>query len=198
MILDDELAKLLERLEDRWVVLIVDSCHSGTIARSLDLGVFTRFPNAKPRYLPPMDSAPRSMVVVRDEEPISEDAKVQLTLSAALPHQLAWEADGEGLFTRYLVEGLTDLRADANGNGRITSAELINYIKPRTESWCKQLVACQYMGFTPNLDPKDGAFVLQPFTLSSEVSVVTGDDLGGVTDIFPSLGRWRDRSKCSS
>ena len=76
------------------------------------------------------------MAVVRDEEPIAEDIDIHLTLSAALPHQLAWELDeAGGIFTTYFIEALTDMRADLNGNGRLTGAELINYVKPRTESW---------------------------------------------------------------
>ena len=157
MLLDDELADALARMRDRQVLLIADSCYSGTVTRSAQVDVFDRVPNARPRYFPfrPASRASRSVAVVRDEEPIAEDVDVHLTLSAALPHQLAWETDGSGIFTRYFIEALTDMRADLNGNGRLTSAELINYVKPRTERWCEQVKRCRDLEFTPNFGPEE-------------------------------------------
>ena len=179
MLLDDELGAALARLGDRRVLLIADSCHSGTVSRSMDRDEAPRYDDARPRYLPVRASS-RQILVVRDEEPMAGDLAVHLTLSAALPHQLAWEVDGGGLFTKYLIEGLTDLRADLNGNGRLTSAELISFIKPRTETWCRDRPNCERHGFTPNLDPKQDAFLLQPPTLAT--------DTEAVSDILPSLG----------
>ena len=186
MLRDDDVADALKRILDRRVVFIADSCHSGTVTRShFDLSTDSPVENAKSRYLP---AATRSLAIVRDEEPISQDIDdhVHLTLSAALPYQLAWEENGSGVFTNYLIEALTDLRADRNGNGRVTSAELINYIKPKTEDWCKKVPKCrQYQGFTPNMDPKNGSIVLQPAPDSEDLPVLNEDDPDAVSDILP-------------
>ena len=190
MLIDDELADALARMSDRQILLIADSCHSGTVTRSFQVDIFDRVPNAKPRYFPfrPASRASRSVAVVRDEEPIAEDIGIHLTLSAALPHQLAWETDGEGLFTKFFIEALTDMRADLNRNGRLTSAELINFVKPRTERWCRQVKKCRDLQFTPNFDPKNETFVLQPVPGGGDSPTVAEEDAGAVSDILPGLG----------
>ena len=188
MVIDDELARALRALRDRQVLLVADSCHSGTVSRSVDLGDFTQHANAKPRHYP-SGARSRSINVIRDEEPMSEELDVHLTLSAALPHQLAWESNGSGIFTTYLIEALTDMRADLNGNGRLTSAELINFIKPRTERWCEGAEECRERdeGFTPNLDPKNETFVLQPVASAGNTPVVDEEDPEAVSDVLPVL-----------
>lgn len=188
MLIDDELADALKRLGDRQVVFIADSCNSGTVTRSYTPVSVDPALEARARYLP-FGAAPRSIAVVRDEEPIAQDTDVHLTLSAALPHQLAWESGGRGIFTQHLIDGLTDMRADANGNGRLTSAELINFIKPKTESWCEKVAKCRDLEFTPNLDPKNGSFVLRTAATGGGSSTVAGEDAGTVSDILPALAQ---------
>jgi hypothetical protein len=80
------------------------------------------------------------------------------------------------------------MRADLNGNGRLTSAELINFVRPRTESWCKQVEPCRTRKFTPNLDPKNEAFVLQQASAGDALPIVSEEDAGAVSDILPALG----------
>ena len=181
MLLDDELASALNRLRDRQVVLIADSCHSGTVTKSLQVDALS----ARARYLPFRTTAKG---IGRVEEPISEDINIHLTLSAALPDQLAWESDGSGVFTKFFIEALTDMRADRNGTGRLTTAELINYVKPRTESWCDEVPDCRKkkLGFTPNIDPKNETFVLQPLAANGLHMIVEGDT-AAISDILPEL-----------
>ena len=181
MLLDDELATALNRLAGRQVLLIADSCHSGTVTKSLHVGAL----NARARYLP---FGTTTKGIIRDEEPISEDINVQLTLSAALPDQLAWESGGTGVFTKLFIEALTDMRADRNGTGRLTTAELINYVKPRTERWCDEVPDCreERLGFTPNIDPKNQTFVLQPVGADG-LHMVVQEDTAALSDILPEL-----------
>ena len=188
MVIDDELAAALQALRDRQVLLVADSCHSGTVTRGADFGDFTQHGTARPRYYP-SGARSRSINVIRDEEPMSEELDIHLTLSAALPHQLAWESNGSGIFTSYLIEALTDMRADLNGNGRLTSAELINFVKPRTEGWCEGAKECRERddGFSPNLDPKNETFVLQPVVASGDATVVGEEDVDAVSDVLPVL-----------
>ena len=180
-LIDDEIARAFARLAGREILFIADSCNSGTLSRSADFEALAGRSDHRERYLPP-SFTPDYLPEFRDEEPLSREVGAQLTLSAAMPHQWAWESSGTGIFTAYLLEALSDLRADANGNGTLTSAEVINYIKPKTEAYCERNPRCRDMGFTPNMDPKNGAFVL----MSAETSPAPGiiDD---VTDILPEV-----------
>ena len=182
MVLDDELANALEQLHDRVVILIADSCNSGTVTKGLRVDSL----DAKARYFP---FPTLSKGIVRDEDPISNDVGVQLTISAALPHQLAWESGGSGIFTKLFVRALMNKRADLNKNGVVTTAELINYVKPITEEWCYEEPECRKrkLGFTPNIDPKNETFVLQPLT-GDGLQTVTQDDAGAISDILPGFG----------
>ena len=65
------------------------------------------------------------------------DGDGRMVLAASDATQYAFEGDklvGEGvrsIFTHYLVEGLTNLRADANRDGVVTVDELYEYLYPR-------------------------------------------------------------------
>ena len=182
MILDDELADALDRLRERTVIVIADSCNSGTVTKGLRIGSL----NAKARYFP---FPTRTKSFVRTEQGISHEISAQLTLSAALPHQLAWEEEGFGVFTRLFVEGLTDMRADLNESGTVTTAELMNFIKPRAENWCSEFRDCQKrrLGFTPNLEPNHETYILQPLSVRG-LQVVTDRIPAYISDILPALG----------
>ena len=181
MVLDDELGNAMRPLNDRVVILIADSCNSGTVTKGLRVDAL----NAKARYFP---FPTLSKGITRDEESISNDVNVQLTISAALPHQLAWESRGTGVFTKLFIEALTDKRADFNNNKDVTTAELINYVKPRTEKWCDEVPKCREkrLGFTPNIDPKNETFVLQPLA-GDGLETVAQDHPGAISDILPML-----------
>ena len=179
---DDEIGRAFSRLPGREILLIADSCNSGTLARSVDLDALAGQRDHRERYIEP-DFTPDYLPRFRNEEPISREVGAHLTLSAAMPHQWAWESSGiGGIFTAHLLEALSDLRADANGNGIVTSAEVINYIKPRTEAYCESVPRCSYMGFTPNMDPKNGAFVIASAEEAPDPGII--DD---VTDILPEV-----------
>lgn len=65
------------------------------------------------------------------------DGDGRVVLAASDATQYAFEGEklvGDGvrsLFTHYLVEGLTDLHADANHDGLVTVDELYDYLYPR-------------------------------------------------------------------
>ena len=196
LILDDEIAAAFSRLSDRQILLIADSCHSGTVARLADFDTEPRETHATARYLSPDHFVPdtgtegpaRDRVTrFRDEEPMSREVGAHLTLSAAMPYQYSWESNGKGIFTTYLIHALTDLRADLNGNGRVTTAEAINFMKPKLEAYCKGIAKCRQVGFTPNIDPKDETFVLMPAPADESIPVVEEDDIEAVSDVLPSV-----------
>jgi hypothetical protein len=187
MVLDDEIGKALASLPGREVILIADSCHSGTVNRDIFADTSGENPDARPRYLPFGGAARSVPVTARDEDPLARDVGAQITLSAALPHQFSWETRGAGIFTRTLIEGLSSRAADLNGNGRITSAELMSYIRPKTERWCSQVPKCRDMQFTPNISPRNEAFILQPMMAGAPVQGVEDGADSDVSDIVPEL-----------
>ena len=146
MITDDEIGRMLERLKGRETMLIVDSCHSGTITRALD-------PDA--RRGPSIVRSLAGGGMTRNlGEPAFERLRRTRSFAAEHPHVMAWTAvastelaeedmslsdEGRhGVFTRALVEGLLERRADANRNGTITPFELIHFLRRRAADYCNR------------------------------------------------------------
>ena len=196
LVLDDEIAVAFSRLPGREILLIADSCHSGTVARGAALDMETNAGSATARFLPPRtfesdsesaSGAQESTLIIRDEEPMSREVGSLLTLSAAMPYQYAWSTGRGGVFTSRLIEALTNLRADLNGNGQVTTAEVITYMKPKLASWCQNVEKCKRVGFTPNVDPKNETYVLMPPPVDEALPVVEEDDPEAVSDVLPSV-----------
>ncbi|MBN9672028.1 caspase family protein [Roseibium aggregatum] len=188
MLSDDEIGRALNMLKGREVILIADSCHSGTINRDIVPGLAKDGIDARPRYLP-FSGSSTFFADARDVEPLAREVDTHLNLSAALPHQLAWETNGSGIFTQTLIQGLSSGQADQNGNGRITTAELLNFMRPKTEAWCQGVEQCRELQFTPNVSPRNEAFVLQPVRPAEPVQTVTGDSSEDVSDVLPERER---------
>ncbi len=96
-------------------VLILDCCHSGAFRQGIT----------------------KSAVGQSVQTGGIFDGDGRVVLAASDATQYAFEGEqvvGDGvrsLFTHYLIEGLTDLRADANGDGQVTVDELYDYLYPR-------------------------------------------------------------------
>lgn len=249
---DDEFGALLAQLADRDVTVIIDACHSGTIARGenaalRDGGPTPRTPitvGARPSAAAIMAHRQEESFVVPPilfgggEDPTdmaSEDddgedrqapgqdqeqsqageqdqdqgaasngtpqpgqdegfqAGSHRIWSAAASFQYSWEEDGEGLFTKFLIEGAgADRRADANGNGVVSNAELIEYVRDKSETWCRDTQECAdlSLGFTPTLEARGedlaAAFVPigQPVTDPTDV-IVQGNIAGVAIEVLP-------------
>lgn len=144
MISDNHIARLLRRLEGREVMLIIDSCHSGTITRALE---------PRSRQGP---SVVRSLTADGLTRSLGDSdfdrVRLQGAFAAGHPHVMAWTAVAStelaeedmslpgdrrlGVFTRAFVEGLLDRRADTNGNGAVSPFELIHYLRNRASAYC--------------------------------------------------------------
>lgn len=120
MILDDEIHRWVTGLRAQKVVIISDSCHSGTIHRGAKTFLVT-----DARFLPPwlLDGFADDFWREGQRSP----SKV-VALSACRPEENAWEigALGHGLFTYCLLEGLKGA-ADKNGDKTITAQELFSH-----------------------------------------------------------------------
>ena len=168
LILDDEIRALLGGLDDREIHVIVDSCHAGTMTRSLVS------PASDPRYVrtlgigtagtrssgqPPFT---RSTVAARQGEAAGfvESEGRLVVWTAVSPLQLALEdreaAEPQGVFTRRFVRGIADRLADRDGDGRVLHAELLDYVRSESESYCNRHPQDCEAGLTPSLEgPRD-------------------------------------------
>lgn len=157
---DDEFSFALKILEGRHVTIVLDAGFSGAVTRIGD-GVTVA---AK---VPRLSAITRAIAVEprakaqKKEGGFVETAFGKGTLSvwsAVSSSQLALidgDADGgaKSVFTRLFVEGVADAKADKNGNGSISNAELLSYIADGSKTFCDGLGGKCEMGLTPRLDP---------------------------------------------
>lgn len=96
-------------------VVILDSCYAGSF---FDGSISVRGARARVAPLRTMRALQQTGCTV---------------LSSSLDVELSWELNGEGVFTRYLVQGLDTGKtaADVNKDRRITAQELFDYAAPR-------------------------------------------------------------------
>ena len=162
VILDDEIDAMLAKLKDRAVSIVVDACHSGTISRSLSTAVGEAMESA--RFLPrpfakPVEEAKtrglRVDVAVVDKPDIVKQNGIE-AWSAASSYQVAWDdtrlppEERHGVFTLSYVTGHDTAAADSNGNGIVSNAELLEYVKKQSQGYCSAQKQCQ--GLDPQLE----------------------------------------------
>lgn len=158
MILDDEISRSLARLAGRTVMLIVDSCHSGTITRALNAP-----PQTGPMIVRSLSIGQQTRGVnheqydaIRKGKPFGAGHGHVMAWTAAAPTELAQEdlslpeGKRQGVFTRAFIDGLLGRRADANGNGIVSPNELLGYLRERASDYCSRY-ACR-TGMTPTLE----------------------------------------------
>jgi uncharacterized caspase-like protein len=154
---DDALQTAFASLPSRRLTVIVDSCHSGTMTRD---ALFSAGATVKgPGPLVSRLSVPRAadaLVSHRSEEALLAATARMAVWSAVSAAQLAFEdapTDGPpgGVFTTRFIEGLSTGVADANDNGVVSSAELLDYVSRQSERWCRNTAACT-LGLTPTLE----------------------------------------------
>lgn len=149
LMVDDDFNKLIKPIPARKKIVVVDSCHSGTISRDVGSG------SAKlvSKYYPLMDAATgKELPHLRSKStPTNYGNDSEALLSACLDDQVAYEDQGKqaGLFTYSLLEAIQA------GAGNLEQA--FEKAKQITEQQTKQF-ASQYGGSTtvqtPNLtDP---------------------------------------------
>lgn len=109
----------LDKLKAKQVVVMLDSCFSGTGGRSV-LAKGTRPLVGKVETAPPVAKA-------------AGGGSRLLVITASGPDQIsgADEAAGYGLFTKHLFDGLNGAAMDAQG--RVTVASLYSYLKPKVQ-----------------------------------------------------------------
>ena len=103
----------LGRLQTKDIIVALDSCFSGAGGRSV------------------IAKGARPLVMTMDKSVIPSNIAV---LSAASGEQISstYEEKGHGLFTYFMLKGLKG-EGDTNGDGKIETGELFEYIKPQVE-----------------------------------------------------------------
>ncbi len=114
----DDLAKKIRAMQAKKAVVILDACHAGGVkpagARAMASTGLVR------RYLETFRKAEgRALLLSSDESEVS------------------WETAENGVFTRFLLEGLNG-EADANGDGIITFTEVAMYVEDKVPEYTRE------------------------------------------------------------
>jgi hypothetical protein len=126
---DDEFGGWLDNLESQQVVVMVDTCHSGgMIAETLPEGCQARCGSFRPL------GAEETAVLPGDGFAKDVDKDGRIVMTACAKDELSVEIGYpiyHGLFTYYLLEGLTSSSADTGSNGWVSAEEVFPYLYPR-------------------------------------------------------------------
>ena len=123
-------------------MLVIDSCHSGTISRAAGEAPSER--QAGSRLLPvnrtPEVVSERDFEAFRAETSFLPRRDNLAVWSAVTATQEALEdlskAPFHGVFTRAFAHGLLDRKADVNKNGRVSYSELFQYVRRQAKAFC--------------------------------------------------------------
>jgi hypothetical protein len=157
LISDDEIQQRIAQLSDRQVMVVIDSCHSGTMTRALN-GADPKFVRTIAPRLPNLTRATtRSAFGKRQKEEsfIESDGNL-VAWSAVSPIQQALvdreTEQYQGVFTGRFYTGIAERAADSNKDGLITFAELHDYLQRESESYCNRHTEECSAGLTPFLE----------------------------------------------
>lgn len=168
LIIDDDLDSFLKTIGDRSVMLIADSCHSGTIERALrprsEGEIVVRFPAWGPATRGAdgkdlniaLKTTEADFGRLRRDDTLISGGRNLLVWTAAAATQVAQEDVSRsppvrnGVFTRAFAEGLAGA-GDANGDGKVTAGELLAYTRTESSKYCRSY-ACK-TGMDPTFAP---------------------------------------------
>lgn len=148
LLLDDELGRWLDRLPAQRATVLLDCCHAGTGTKELGDDVIARFlPMAispTTADLPRLRPAAAWLELVGNQKSLDRQ---RTAFFACLPDQQAYErrllerkpVERRGQFSYYFIESFSDPQADADGDGKISNSEALNYVRRQIdESFNKQ------------------------------------------------------------
>lgn len=132
VISDDDLDGLLATISAGRIVVILDSCFSGSMMSTTALGEKSQ------------DTIHRGLISpLAPNTPVTVDALSELTgknrliITAGTGNQLTWESYSlqNGVFTHFFLQGLADSLNDVNGNGRISAEEAYWFSRDTVDDW---------------------------------------------------------------
>ena len=204
MITDDEVAALLAQLPGRRVQVVIDACHSGTSDRLAirNTGAETwryvktpRRPDGAPLRIGvartrameiPRPAAQESFVSTKD---LGAD-RVDITVWAAVRADQKALVDEEvasnpgSVFTRRLLWGARDRKADSNADGIVTRSELHVYLIRESEAYCARHPVRCGKGLTPQLHTESGGMQRVAFSSRQESERAFSSDAVVAKDIL--------------
>ena len=152
---DDELSRAFSTIEDRFVVFLADSCHSGTLSRS----VYETSDPIRARYHPPSGGGSGPASIAREPAPALDSNTVggiDLVISAVAADELAYEMNGSGVFTQLFFDALSSAASDMTGDGRVSVREALSVIEQPYADWCREWRSCyqRFTRLTPTVVPE--------------------------------------------
>ena len=164
MITDDEVAALLARLSGRRVNVVIDACHSGTSTRSVGgdwrYVKTPRLPDGAPiriartRGVAGMARTPQSFLSSKDPG-FGNDAGITVWTAVRAEQKALVDQETTGdtgsVFTRRLLWGARDGKADRDRDGVVTIAELHEYVVDESRTYCERHSGVCGHGLTPQL-----------------------------------------------
>jgi hypothetical protein len=142
------------------VTVAVDAGHSGLVSRepvsaANDGSVRAAALGAKTRAIvvEKAAKAQKAEGAPLDTAKLKGDVAV---FSAASGGQAPLIEDGEGAFTKAFVDAIKEKGADTNGNGIVSNAEILAFVRDKSKAACADKSACD-LGLTPTLGPAEAA-----------------------------------------
>lgn len=169
MITDDEIGGFLQKLDDRRVVVMIDSCHSGTMSRDLQAQTENHI-SKTPVFMhkktgPGLKGLSRAS---REEVSFIKGSASRMVWSAVSAVQSALENNEispmNGVFTNAFLNGVQKKLADQNNNGVVTNSELLEYVQAESKSFCKRHPTQCQLGLTPSLETTSAALAAPVFS----------------------------------
>ncbi len=156
-ILDDDLGGWVEALPASSVAMFFDACYSGGQSRNADRCQFESVLS--------QDSTARDILTVGLPE------QTRAVLAACQPWEQAYESRslGHGVFTHFLLQGLSERDTDANGDGAVSMQELAACVISSVEQWTTERPEKQQPVLESNRDPSS---ILISDTSQSEQAVL--------------------------
>ncbi len=163
LITDDEVMAALAKLKGRKITVVLDAGFSGRVTRgSGEASVQgTRAPveavKTRKIVVEPSAQAQKADPAVFEEVPADIDASVWTAASASQLPLVDPPKKGKavGVFTDLYAKGLADKAADANGNGVVSNAELLAFVRKGSAEICARRKADCEMGLVPALGPDE-------------------------------------------
>ncbi len=163
MIEGKTIGALLAKLDGRHVMVVADSCQSGSVTRGLAGAAAA---GARARTISehvPVGMDPRDVTRGIQIEAKTDNRLVDVGALLSGPSDLAvWSAatiqqvtfdlpDGSGgVFTQSFAQGLRDKRAAHAPDGEVTAGNLLQYVRNQADEFCKTQPECS-AGLTPEL-----------------------------------------------
>ncbi|MCK5897076.1 MAG: DUF4384 domain-containing protein, partial [Cocleimonas sp.] len=154
VIRDDELHILLKKIEKEgaYVTVIMDSCHSGTIAKSIS------YPDSVGAQIN------QAFQKRRQEKQVVLSSNAKRTIwTAAAAGQVTFGGMQlkNSFYTTLLIEAVGEKRADYNKNGVMSNSEVHRYLLDHANKYCLMQTLCK-KGLTPTLEIY-ASYTGQPF-----------------------------------